>query len=1213
MDISPTIKHHLRHGTLMTLTALASSLVVAAPGQLANVPLFATNAVKPNIMLVIDDSGSMDAEILFPSNDGAAWWNTSEKTFVGKDDAVGKPNPGGVNFNTSGRANDTWRKYTYLFPNGTNDGNRVYNDSTNAHFAVPPLPQYGYTRSADYNKAYFNPAVIYEPWPAGGYQDIDPTQAPSDPESGSFTFDLTASAIENANNNHVFQMFDSMVIPKGTRYRYVDSGGWEDAKNDKKLTEDKRVAISYKPAVYYQKVSIGAYSVVNPNGGNPVTVLGDCSVENPDHYLYFHASPGDFSSTSVDALGPDGACLERVEIAAGTAEMQNFANWFSYYRKRHLALRAGVGSAFKGTSGIRVGMFTINNRSNVTMMDFDTQSSTFFNKLYNIHGNNGGTPNRKALYHAGNQFERTDTDAPITAACQRNYTIHFTDGYSTLEGGGVSNTDGNEGQPFADGYSDTLADVAMYYYNKILQPANRFAEGKLVVPDACPSPKLDCNKNLHMNTITVGLGAKGTIFGQTHRTVADAHDNPPTWPDVNTDRDPRQIDDLYHAAVNGRGELYNAQSTDQLGQVMREALKYVKAGEGAGSAASFNSTEQHGDKKVFVGLFNTADWSGDFRALPVKDGDIEGASSWSAADILDGRNLQISPRNIVTYNRDTKRGIAFKWDELASTQQADLKTNPDTSQGDEAIGRARLDYIRGDRQQETSSANSIYDFRDRGSRLGDIVHSQSIYVPYSGSNDLIFVGANDGMLHAFLAEGNDAGKEAFAYIPESVFSTEKSKGLHYLTDPYYRHRYYVDSSPTVAEINNDKTVLVGGLRGGGRGIFALDISDGVAFDKNDVLWEFTDADLGYTYSNITLAKMNDGQWAAIFGNGYCDEVGEDCGSGKAQLFIVSLETGQLLKKISTNAGDDGANRNGLSTPGVADLDADGDADWAYAGDLQGNLWAFDLTGKSSSEWKLAYDKALFKTPANQPITSEPMIVKHPQVYDNPLSPAVFHARTQQDTNYPNTLVLFGTGQYLVDADKTSTHQQAFYGVWDEGSSDEYPLTQANLQAQTELTGVAVGYRALTHESVEYTEEGAGKEYGWYLTLSAAKERVINRAVVRNNVVFFDTIIPSNSVCDYGGAGYLMAVSLLNGGSTQSAEFDIDDDRVVDETDEVAIDNDNVQEDTIPPSGRYHEGGMPISEIMDNDLVTNDTNQPQGTPQQTRIKPAKQGRLSWEEL
>jgi type IV pilus assembly protein PilY1 len=1224
MDISTYVNRHLRHGTLFTLTALASSMVVAAPGKLANVPLFATNAVKPNIMLVIDDSGSMDAEILFPSNDGAAWWNVSGKTFVGRDNATGDPNPGEVNFNTSGSANNKWKKYTYLFPNGTGTGNRVYSDKDNDHFAVPPLPQYAYTRSFDYNKAYFNPDVEYKPWPAGGYKDIDPTQAPSDAETGGATFDLTTDAIENSNNNHRFKMYDGMVIPKGVRYRDWASGSWKTATADKELGKaDRSVAISYKPAVYYQKVTTGTYSVVDPNNGSLVS--GNCSMQNPDHYLYFHARPSDLSSTSVDALGPNGACLEKVEIAAGTPEMQNFANWFSYYRKRHLALRAGVGSAFKGTSGIRVGMFTINGRNDVTMMDFDTQSSTFFNKLYKIDGNNGGTPNRRALYHAGDQFTRTGTDAPITEACQRNYTIHFTDGYSTLEGYDVGHADGDEGEPFADSYSKTLADVAMYYYNKVLPNDTKFPKGKLAVPEACeadnPDSKLDCNKNLHMNTITVGLGAKGTIFGQPYtsssgetkryETVADAHDTPPTWPNVNTERDPRQVDDLYHAAVNGRGEMYSASSTDELGKVMSQALKYVKSGEGAGSAASFNTTQQHDDseaKKVFIGVFDTADWSGDFFALPMnKDGDIQNYKStggWSAAYELD--NMDIEDRNIFTSDGPFK-----EWSNLSSAQQADLMMNPDGNSGGDAMGKARLNYLRGDRTTE-----ELYGFRERGSRLGDIVHSQSVYVSYD-DKDVIYVGANDGMLHAFSAE---TGEELFAYIPSSLFSTEQSKGLHYLTDPNYRHRYYVDLTPTVAKVD-DETILVGGLRGGGREVFALDITDPDNFTEGDVKWEFTHEDLGYTYSNITLAKMNDGEWAAIFGSGYCNGVDDCTVEGKAQLFIVSLSDGSLIKKISTEVGTS-TDPNGLSTPGVADLNADGTADWVYAGDLQGNLWAFDLTSKDSDNWKLAYDKALFKTDDDQPITSEPMIVKHPEVWDNPANPAEFHdndngngaIHVDEDTsNYPNTLVLFGTGQYLTEADKSSGHLQAFYGIWDDGSASQYPLGKSNLQEQTDLSKVTA-YRALTNEEVNYEpEKGDEKQYGWYLKLGHSKERVINRATVRNNVVFFDTLIPSNSVCDYGGSGYLMAVNLLNGGRTDDVAFDFDGDGEIDEHDEVTVKVKD-KDTKMPPSGRYHDGGMPVSEIMDNEIITNDTNQRrEDPPKQTPIKPAREGRLSWEEL
>lgn len=1215
MDSSNFFTRNLQRGAWMTLMAFASSSAMAAPGPLANVPLFATDSVKPNIIMVIDDSGSMDSEVLFSSNDGALWWNTKSKTFVGVDDENGNARPGKVNFNSSGGASGTWKKYTYLFPNGTGDGNRVYDDSNNDHFAIPPLPQYAFARSPHYNGAYYNPNIVYEPWrdPDQSYADIDPTKAPSDPKSGNFTFDLTTE-IENTNNNHTFRMYEGMIIPKDTVFK-----DWKNEKNwgfkdvDRKIDGDmKDVPIKYDPAVYYLKEKTGNYTVVNSGG---MYISGDCSNVNPDHYSYFHAKPGSFSSSDdIVALAPDGECLKEYKVTA--EEMQNFANWFSYYRKRHMALRGGIGRAFETTSQVRVGMFTINHLPNsVTMMDLDNERSSFFNKLYNIDGHSGGTQNRRALNRAGEQFSK---EGVITEACQKNFIIHFTDGFSTTEGPDVGNCDGDDGKPFADEYSNTLADIAMKYYEENPRE-NDFPKGKLSIPRNCPDPTLDCNSDLHVNTITVGLGAQGTIFGKTHFSVKDAHDpDKPTivWPNVNTERDPRQVDDLYHAAVNGRGEMYNAKTTDELSKVMQNALKDVKTATGAGSAASFSSTQISDGTKIYVGLFNTADWSGNLLALPMsKKGDI-GAKAWAATDKLDDEDYDISKRNIFTHNGS--QGVAFEWEKLSEAQKNDLRTNPDGNSGDEAMGKARLDYLRGDRSQEASADNSTYEFRNRGSRLGDIVHSQSIYV-----DGMIYVGANDGMLHGFDAE---TGEEVLAYIPGNLFSDKPAEGLHYLTDPDYRHRYYVDLSPMVAKNTSEGTVLVGGERGGGRGIFALDVSNPRSFDANDVLWEFThndDADLGYTFSDISIAKMNNDKWAAIFGNGYCDEADGCDGSGKAALFIVYLD-GSGYEKITTEAGskDD---RNGLSTPSVVDINGDGVADWAYAGDLKGNLWAFNLTSKVESDWALAYgDDALFKTKMNQPITSEPIVVKHPLVYDEPSNFADFNDPDKnnigsENSNYPNTLVLFGTGQYLVKKDKGSMDQQAFYAVWDDGTPADLPLRREDLQQRSFVVNTSAAHRILdkTNEDNGVDYQGKDeKQYGWYIDLPASKERVISRAIVRNNVVFFDTVIPSDVPCEYGGSGWLMAVNLTNGDRTSDVAFDYNRDDKLDAHDKFIIDPDDPDEDpeSVPPSGRYHEGGMPISEALDNQLITNDTNQGNGdVPQQTWIKAADEGRLSWQEL
>ena len=1257
---------------LSALMTVCSLSVQAAPGTLSQVPLFVTSSAEPNVMLVIDDSASMDFEVLLPSNDGALWWNTSQSTFVGVDDANGDPQVGQVNFNSSGDSNSTWQKYVYLFPNGTgvSEGRRVRQDSTNSWYAVPPLPQYAYLRSSNYNRAYYDPAVDYSPWPSTGTEtwgDVSPTAAPAEPtETGGSdsAFNLT-SAVESSSSNHTFRFQPGMVIPSGTRYH--NGSNWVTAASNVAITSEQGRGISYVPATYYTHTNTGTYSVNNNSG---TAVSGNCSSPDPTHYTYFHARPGSFSSSDgIDALGPDGGCLDKTVLTGSSSTLQNFANWFSYYRKRHQALRAGIGVAFDGVNNLRVGLFTINNRVDVTMRDSDTQSVVFFDDVYDIAGNAGGTPNRNALEYAGAQYARTDANAPIQYSCQKNFALQFTDGFSTLSNiPTVGNLDGSSGTPYEDTESDTLADIALKYYeNKnnsgALGPIRTldvsWPSENVPVPGGCnlanPDPALDCNAHLHMNTYTIGLNASGTIFNQTvngvtYLSVDDAYATPPTWPDVNTTADPRQIDDLYHAAVNGRGEIYNADSPEELGDKLSEALLGIRGSIGSAAAVTFNTSQLTQGSQVYLGLFDSSLWTGDLQAYNLNNnGTIDTGLAWSAADQLDALADPETNRVILTF--DGSDGVAFQWANLNATQQNDLRTNPSGGTDAEAVGQQRLDYIRGDDSNEGSL------FRTRTSLLGDLVHSGAVFVgepeldwpdsleataysTFVSNNEtrtkVLYIGANDGMLHGFLAEDTtgvgSAGDEVLAYIPESVYSTATDAGLHYLTDPDYDHRFYVDLEPVVSDafirtrstdLSADwHTVLMGGLRAGGRGYFALDITDPTTFSEagtnpeDIVMWEFTDADdsdLGYTFSPPTIAKMENGQWAAVFGNGY-----EDAGnSGQAQLFIVFLEggldgtwtLGTDYVKINTGVGTTG-NRNGLSTPAVVDLDGDGLADRAYAGDLFGNMWAFDLSDASASNWEVDYQNGNTDTPlftaeisnVAQPITVQPQIIKHP---------------TQDDTNSnePNTMVLFGTGQYLTSNDNTSTATQTFYAVWDEGSDE---LDRSNLVGQVFQSGFTDAdgdpVRVLSDTAVDYTASGANREYGWYIDLPDAGERVIVNPVVRDKAVFFNTLIPDSDPCAYGGSGWLMAVSTENGGPPDGPVFDVDGNGSVNDADKVTDANGNA---AVAVGTEVIRGIPAESAILGNYQYTPTSATTDGSGIEVRaligIEGSLTGRLSWEEL
>lgn len=1169
------------------LVALTSPSGWAAPGTLETIPLFATTSVPPNVVLLIDDSGSMDYEVLVFTNDGALWWNsttpvwtsagsaaphtmtTRGQTFIGIEGPYSTTGvPGTPNFNRGGSASSPWYRYVYLFPNGTATGARVLNDSFPAH-AIPPLPQYAFMRSPEYNAAYFDPDATYDPWPSYStttYADITATAAPSDPVAGGGNLNLTGT-LSSGTSNWTFKMLSGMSIPSGTTY----SGATGTTINGGlRLTSSQDVNITYKPATYYLTLERAGGSGVTPGNfsytisyihpsqlsNNPLpapkTVTGNCATHSPDHYDLFNFAPGGitFSPNTINGktikgLAPDGRCLVEYPISSGTTEMQNFANWFSYYRKRHLALRGGIVSAFRNVLGVRMGVHTINNSVTDLLPPVQistsgsTEQNSLFAKIYSIDGNSGGTPNREGLKYVGDKYmiSAGSSDALVVSSalggsCQKNFAIQFTDGYTIPNSiSGIANDDSGEGSPYADSYSDSLADIAMYFYKTNIQTGLTY--NKVPVRPGCPTPSTcsstscrsnsttnpiaDCNRNPHMNTITVGLGAAGTIFNSAlnnyqYETVADIFANPTAWPDISSDRSPVQIDDLYHAAVNGRGEVLNARTPAELTSAMQTAVKTVFQQVGVSSAVTFNTSRLTTASRVYLSLFNGADWSGDLLAydlVALTNSAIAGTSPpdplWRAADILEART---SERVILTNNGG---GVPFRWNNLSTAQKNDLKTNiSGVLEATDTNGQARLAFIRGDHTNEGTGLK----FRIRGNKLGDIVYSNATYVPSTGTGQpaMIYVGANDGMLHGFNAE---TGEELLAYIPSNLYSTTLDQGLHYLTNPDYHHRFYVDQSPVVAKIGT-KTILVGGERAGGRGYFALDISSPSTFSESNaasiVLWEFTntnDADLGYTFSMPTIAKLSDSSYGVIFGNGYNSDF------GRAELFILRLNSNGSLNGyyeiLANNSGDSATDKNGMSTPGVIDVDFNGKADWAYVGDVKGNLWAFDLDPIGS----ITYSK-LFAAASNQPITAEPIITKNPAVVDT-LSPS----------NQPNVLVLFGTGQYLAQGDATTTYQQTFYGVWHDGSTTTRSLS--NLVQQT-ITENGDNRAVLTVNPVNYPPLTPAK-YGWYINLPTSKERVVTTAMVRGKTVFFNTLTPSTDPCSYGGDGWLMAVNLADGGGT----------------------------------------------------------------------------------
>ncbi|MDH3856887.1 MAG: PilC/PilY family type IV pilus protein, partial [Gammaproteobacteria bacterium] len=290
-------------------------------------------------------------------------------------------------------------------------------------------------------------------------------------------------------------------------------------------------------------------------------------------------------------------------------------------------------------------------------------------------------------------------------------------------------------------------------------------------------------------------------------------------------------------------------------------------------------------------------------------------------------------------------------------------------------------------------------------------------------------------------------------------------------------------------------------------------------------------------------------------------------------------------KITTNSGGTGVDRNGLATPALADLDGDGDVDRVYAGDLKGQMWAFDLSNSSPGAWDLAdaSGKPLFTTKGDEPITSKPTLALHPTV-------------SSDGTNAPNVMVYFGSGQYLVDADKASINDNYFYGVWDRG---DYDLDDGDLQEQTFIPAYAPE-RVLTRTAVDYL----GSKYGWFFELDVNGERSVTNPVVRGGLVFFNSFVPVSDPCSVGGFGYRFAVDMISGGSPDEVAVDVNGDGVIDDNDKASDGSGNT--DTI--AAIRQEGFLPEPVFIEDIAYTAET-----PSKVIELPEPPTGRFGWQEL
>lgn len=738
--------------------------------------------------------------------------------------------------------------------------------------------------------------------------------------------------------------------------------------------------------------------------------------------------------------------------------------------------------------------------------------------------------------------------------------------------------DGNQGGTCggASAHSScgTLADVAYHFYKNDLRPSTMTnclgavvnGERHDVCTNNVPSSASDPASYQHMTTFTLGLGLDGELeFREDYRSAASGdfqaiRQGSLNWPMVRQNT-ASTIDDLWHAAVNGHGIYFSAKSPSSLAAGLAGALGGVSARLGSGAAAATSNLEPvEGDNFAYVASFTTKLWVGNLesRAVDTQTGVVGHQALWCIEDVgadaergttaCEGKlKEQIDANSSVGRNIFFNSGDgleAFTWDNLPAELQAKFKkTNYLTQSGlwpsaslTAASGESLLSYLRGEYGFEDREGNDHRLYRVRERVLGDIVGSQPVFVkkPYFSFNDsgyaaykaakdnrtgLVLIGANDGMLHAFNA---DTGVEVWAFVPTMVM-----RNMWRLADANYEnnHQYFVDGSITVSDIcvaacASDaavwKTILVGSLKAGGRGFYALDITDTL---NPLMLWEFSSANdpsIGYSYAKPIITKriiQNEGnpveQWVVLVTSGlnnvplpraapdsYSDE---NVGDGKGYLYVLNPIEGFVLNKIATGVGTT-AVPSGLGkisawseSPGTNNL-----TQYVYGGDLLGNLWRFDI--KANTVAKIATLKDAAGTA--QPITTEPELTQL----------TVSSAKKR--------FVMVGTGKLVFENDRSDEQTQSVYGFIDNFDASATTISDPRSVLVNQTLTATTAPNGAKIRTVSSNEVDLALKLGWYIDFPDARERVNVDPKLIGGTLVVPSNAPQEGICISGGYSWL---------------------------------------------------------------------------------------------
>lgn len=790
----------------------------------------------------------------------------------------------------------------------------------------------------------------------------------------------------------------------------------------------------------------------------------------------------------------------------------------------------------------------------------------------------------------------------------------------------------------------SLADIAMYYYQTDLRTNDLDnCTGAISGENVCTNnvfvSSSDSNLQQHMTTFTLGMGVSGYMkyqncylsdscsnnedftavrLGSTANSAASppicswqANGTVCNWPVPGIDGSGNgyisNIDDLWHAAVNGRGAYFAATNPATLSYGLSNALSSLNARRGSAAAAATSTLNPVANNNhAYVASYTTVSWKGNLerRGINTETGTVTENASWCVENVVAGSCAapgsivtetegDVSAAYCVTPNSTTcTNGILDGTDckvpmatacsgtmggKVADT--SDTRTihtssgtaltpfdatyataHPDyfsrtyleartpqltqwisltSAQKDAAAGANLVNFLRGRYEYEDRTSNPADKriFRYRDAVLGDAVESQPVYLgppvfsyPYPGYDDfkttrsgragMIYMGANDGMMHAFNA---DTGMEQWAYVPSMVIPN-----MWKLADKNYaiNHTNYVNGSAITTDVcfsscggsgANWRTILVGGLNGGGRGYYALDITEP---SSPSLLWELkpsgsnitgakviVDDDIGYSFGQAVVTQKDDGTWVVLVTSGYNNT---SPGNGRGYLYVLNPETGAILSKISTGVGSS-SSPSGLGKIAAWNTEPAGNkASYVYGGDLEGNVWRFDINDTASatvgngSAMKFAELKDGNGAP--QPITTTPILGKTPN---------------------NKRLIFVGTGKYLETSDLATTPPppaQSMYAILDDDATSTLTSPRSALVRQT-LAGSSSSPIRTSTSSNDVT---FSTDRGWYVDFPDTGERVHIDGKLVQGALLVATTVPSNTACAPGGYGWLNFFDYLTG-------------------------------------------------------------------------------------